>query len=67
VLDEFIAERKTKIADYEKGEVHCRAGTVSAYVGREPTRTWIKNGFVRAVTRSGTKRYSPNLSPGQQL
>jgi hypothetical protein len=26
----------------EKGEVHCRAGTVSAYVGREPTRTWAK-------------------------
>jgi hypothetical protein len=23
----------------ENGEVHCRAGTVSAYVGREPTTT----------------------------
>jgi tripartite-type tricarboxylate transporter receptor subunit TctC len=42
----------------EKGEVHCRAGTVSAYVGREPTRTWIKTGFVRALVQSGTKRYS---------
>ena len=41
----------------EKGEVHCRAGTVSAYVGREPTRTWIKKGFVRALTQSGKKRY----------
>lgn len=41
----------------EKNEVHCRAGTVSAYVGREPTRTWIKKGFVRAVTQSGTQRY----------
>jgi tripartite-type tricarboxylate transporter receptor subunit TctC len=41
----------------EKGEVHCRAGTVSAYVGREPTRTWIKNGFVRALVQSGEKRY----------
>jgi tripartite-type tricarboxylate transporter receptor subunit TctC len=41
----------------EKGEVQCRAGTVSAYVGREPTRTWIKNGFVRAITQSGAKRY----------
>lgn len=41
----------------EKGEVQCRAGTVSAYVGREPTRTWIKNGFVRALTQSGIKRY----------
>jgi tripartite-type tricarboxylate transporter receptor subunit TctC len=42
----------------EKGEVHCRAGTVSAYVGREPTRTWAAKGFVRALVQSGTKRYS---------
>ena len=42
----------------EKGEVHCRAGTVSAYVGREPTRTWAKNGFVRALAQSGATRYS---------
>ncbi|MGH7852296.1 MAG: Bug family tripartite tricarboxylate transporter substrate binding protein [Candidatus Binatia bacterium] len=41
----------------EKEEIHCRAGTVSAYVGREPTRTWIKKGFVRALVQSGTKRY----------
>jgi hypothetical protein len=45
----------------EKGEVHCRAGTVSAYVGREPTRTWIKKGFVRALAQSGAKRY-PKLA-----
>jgi tripartite-type tricarboxylate transporter receptor subunit TctC len=42
----------------EKGEVQCRAGTVSAYVGREPTRTWIKTGVVRALAQSGAKRYS---------
>jgi tripartite-type tricarboxylate transporter receptor subunit TctC len=42
----------------EKGEVHCRAGTVSAYVGREPTRTWIKKGFVRALAQSGAMRYA---------
>ena len=41
----------------EKGEVHCRAGTVSAYVAREPTRTWAKTGFVRALIQSGAKRY----------
>jgi len=41
----------------EKNEVQCRAGTVSAYVGREPTRTWIKKGFVRALAQSGTQRY----------
>ena len=42
----------------EKGEVHCRAGTVSAYVGREPTRSWAAKGLVRALVQSGTKRYS---------
>lgn len=42
----------------EKGELHCRAGTVSAYLGREPTRTWIKKGFVVALVHSGAKRYS---------
>jgi tripartite-type tricarboxylate transporter receptor subunit TctC len=41
----------------EKGEVHCRSGTVSAYVGREPTRAWIKSGFVRALVQSGATRY----------
>lgn len=45
----------------EKGEVHCRAGTVSAFVGREPTRTWIKNNFVRGLVQSGAKRY-PKLT-----
>ena len=42
----------------EQGEVQCRAGTVSAYVGREPTRTWVANGFTRALVQSGTKRYA---------
>jgi tripartite-type tricarboxylate transporter receptor subunit TctC len=42
----------------EKNEVHCRAGTVSAYVGREPTRSWIKKGFVHALVQSGAKRDS---------
>jgi tripartite-type tricarboxylate transporter receptor subunit TctC len=42
----------------EKGEVQCRAGTVSAYLGREPTRTWIRTGFVRALVQSGTERDS---------
>jgi tripartite-type tricarboxylate transporter receptor subunit TctC len=45
----------------EKGEVQCRAGTVSSYVNREPTRGWAKNGFVRALAQSGAKRY-PKLT-----
>jgi len=40
----------------EKGEVQCRAGTISAYFGREPGRTWAKTGFVRIIIQGGAKR-----------
>jgi tripartite-type tricarboxylate transporter receptor subunit TctC len=40
----------------EKGEVQCRAGTTSAFFGREPGRTWAKTGFVRILVIGGPKR-----------
>lgn len=40
----------------EKGEVICRAGTTSAFFGREPGRTWAKTGFVRLLVIGGSKR-----------
>ena len=40
----------------EKGEVQCRAGTISAFFGREPGRTWAKTGFVRIIIQGGSKR-----------
>lgn len=40
----------------EKGEVQCRAGTTSAFFGREPGKTWAKTGFVRILVIGGTKR-----------
>jgi tripartite-type tricarboxylate transporter receptor subunit TctC len=42
----------------EKGEVQCRAGTTSAFFGREPGRTWAKTGFVRILIIGGSKRDS---------
>lgn len=42
----------------EKGEVQCRAGTTSAFFGREPGRTWAKTGFVRILVIGGSKRDS---------
>jgi tripartite-type tricarboxylate transporter receptor subunit TctC len=42
----------------EKGEVQCRAGTTSAFFGREPGRTWAKTGFVRLLVIGGSKRES---------
>jgi tripartite-type tricarboxylate transporter receptor subunit TctC len=45
----------------EKGEVQCWGGTVQAFFGSEPGRTWAKTGFVRVLTQGGKKRY-PQLS-----
>jgi len=45
----------------EKGEMHCWGGTVQAYFGSEPGRTWAKTGFVRVLTQGGKKRH-PQLS-----
>jgi tripartite-type tricarboxylate transporter receptor subunit TctC len=40
----------------EKGEMQCRAGTLSSFFGREPGRTWTKTGFVRLLVQGGKKR-----------
>jgi tripartite-type tricarboxylate transporter receptor subunit TctC len=40
----------------EKGEVQCRAGTTSAFFGRDPGRTWAKTGFVRILVIGGSKQ-----------
>ena len=45
----------------ERGEVQCRAGTTAAFFGREPGRTWAKNGFVRLLVQGG-KRRDPRLA-----
>jgi tripartite-type tricarboxylate transporter receptor subunit TctC len=40
----------------EKNEVYCRGTTISAFFGREPGRTWAKNGFVRFLVQTGDRR-----------
>jgi tripartite-type tricarboxylate transporter receptor subunit TctC len=40
----------------ERGEVQCRAFTITAYFAREPFITWRKNNFVRVLFQSGKKR-----------
>ncbi len=40
----------------ERGEVQCRAFTITAYFAREPFITWRKNGFVRVLIQTGKKR-----------
>jgi tripartite-type tricarboxylate transporter receptor subunit TctC len=40
----------------EKGEVQCRAFTITTFFAREPFHTWRKKGFVRVLTQTGKKR-----------
>lgn len=40
----------------ERGEVICRAFTITAYFAREPFITWRKKGFVRVLVQTGRKR-----------
>ncbi len=42
----------------ERGELHCRAFDIGSFVGREPTRTWFKNGYVKSLLQTGRKRDS---------
>jgi len=40
----------------ERGEVICRAFTITAFFAREPFFTWVKKKFVRILVQSGKKR-----------
>jgi tripartite-type tricarboxylate transporter receptor subunit TctC len=42
----------------ERGEAHCWCGSVQAYFGSEPGRTWAKTGFARVLTQGGQQRHS---------
>lgn len=45
----------------ERGEMHCWGGTVQAFFGSEPGRTWAKTGFVRVLAQGGAQR-DPRLA-----
>lgn len=40
----------------ERGEAQCRGASASSFFGREPGRTWLKNGFVRVLVQGGSQR-----------
>jgi tripartite-type tricarboxylate transporter receptor subunit TctC len=40
----------------ERGELHCRAFDIGSFVGRDPTRTWFKNGYVKSLIQTGRRR-----------
>ncbi|HWP57618.1 MAG TPA: tripartite tricarboxylate transporter substrate-binding protein [Candidatus Acidoferrales bacterium] len=66
LLEEALGLKLTIVAGYqgssdvnlalEKGEVQCWGGTVQAYLGNEPGRTWARTGFVRPLVQGGRQR-----------
>jgi tripartite-type tricarboxylate transporter receptor subunit TctC len=55
VVSGYIAGSDIDLA-VERGEVQCRAFTVSTYFAREPFITWRKKNFVRVLYQTGSKR-----------
>lgn len=40
-----------------RGEVNCRATSITTYFGREPTKVWHEQGFTRVLIQTGEKRH----------
>jgi len=66
LLDEAIGTKFDIVSGYqagqdidlavERGEIQCRAFTITAYFAREPFISWRKKNFVRVLFQTGTKR-----------
>ena len=66
LLDDAIGTKFDIVAGYiagsdidlavERGEVQCRAFTISTYFAREPFITWRKKNFARVLYQTGNKR-----------
>ncbi len=66
LLDEVIGTKFDIVVGYqsggdvdlavERGEVQCRAFTITAWFAREPFITWRKTGFANVLFQSGEKR-----------
>jgi tripartite-type tricarboxylate transporter receptor subunit TctC len=70
LLEEILGMKLTLVSGYaggpdvdlalERGEVRCRAISVTAFFGREPYIAWAKKGFVRPLAQTGKTR-DPSL------
>jgi len=66
LLEEVIGTKFNVVTGYqagqdidlavERGEVICRAFTITAFFAREPFHTWRNKGFVRVLMQTGRKR-----------
>ncbi|OGP29843.1 MAG: hypothetical protein A2038_07770 [Deltaproteobacteria bacterium GWA2_57_13] len=71
LLEEVIGTKFNVVTGYqagqdidlavERGEVICRAFTITAFFAREPFHTWRNKGFVRVLMQTGRKR-DPKLA-----
>jgi tripartite-type tricarboxylate transporter receptor subunit TctC len=55
IVSGYVAGQDIDLA-VERGELQCRAFTITAYFAREPFITWRKNNFVNVLFQTGTKR-----------
>lgn len=55
IVSGYIAGQDIDLA-VERGELQCRAFTITAYFAREPFITWRKKNFVNILFQTGSKR-----------
>jgi tripartite-type tricarboxylate transporter receptor subunit TctC len=55
IVSGYVAGQDIDLA-VERGEIQCRAFTITAFFAREPFHTWRKNNFVRVLIQSGSRR-----------
>ena len=55
IVSGYIAGQDIDLA-VERGELQCRAFTITAYFAREPFITWRKKNFVNVLFQTGAKR-----------
>jgi tripartite-type tricarboxylate transporter receptor subunit TctC len=55
IVSGYVAGQDIDLA-VERGELQCRAFTITAYFAREPFISWRKNGFAHVLFQTGQKR-----------
>ena len=55
IVSGYVAGQDIDLA-VERGELQCRAFTITAFFAREPFHTWRKTNFVRVLIQTGSKR-----------
>jgi hypothetical protein len=65
VVSGYVAGSDIDLA-VERGEVQCRAFTISTYFARKPFISWRKRNFVRVLSNRQQTRYAAEGHPDVQ-